>query len=319
MGKLFEALRQPFKGTAGPADQALPILCPPEDDEPQEADQAAQDEVPFIEVGPRHSVEGSPDVLRCAPPPAMRIAPPPPPQPQPPSQPQVRFRPMPLVASARAAEPRRSRLAAELVAFHAPDQAAASQYRELLGSLLPACATDGEDCPVLLFTGCREGAGATTVVLNTALTAARAGGRRVIVVDYNLRGPAVAERLGLPAVPGLREVLSGATSLEQALQETEQEGLFALTAGRAEPGSGTRFVAQTTRSLLRQLRQSADLVLIDGPPWEARPEVTALGAAADAVCLVVPEAEAEADQTDRLLQAIREQGACLAGCVLAGR
>jgi Mrp family chromosome partitioning ATPase len=206
------------------------------------------------------------------------------------------------------------------VTFHAPEQPAAEQYRGLLAALLPLPGVrGGERGPVLLFTACRSGAGATTIVLNVALTAAHQGRRRVVVVDGNLRRPAVARRLGLPAVPGVREVLAGTAGLDRALQPTEQDNLLALTAGLAASGPGTRFVAETTRSLLRQLRQRADLVLIDGPCWDGGPEVSALGPAADAVFLVVPEQEAEGPEADALLQAIPEQGARLAGCVLAGR
>ena len=106
------------------------------------------------------------------------------------------------------------------------------------------------------------------------------------------------------------------------MQPTEQANLFALTAGSPTPnslrdaGSGMRFVAETMRSLLRQLRQRFPLVFVDGPRWDGRPEALVLAAACDAVYLVVPEQEAEMPQTDALLQLIPKQGARLAGCIL---
>jgi Mrp family chromosome partitioning ATPase len=140
-----------------------------------------------------------------------------------------------------------------------------------------------------------------------------------VVIDANLCRPSVAEQLGLPAAPGLREVLIGAATLEQALQQTEQENLLALTAGLAISGSGPRFVAQTMRSLLRQLRQRAGMVFIDGPCWDGRAEATTLATAADVVYAVFPEKEAETSQADTQLQAISEQGGNVGGCILAGR
>src|SRR5262249_34937438 len=140
----------------------------------------------------------------------------------------------------------RSRFAPELVAYHAPDLPAGERYRELLAALLSAAGVlPGDRCPVLLFTTAEPGAGATTVQLNVAITAARQGRRRVVVVAATLARPAVAERLGLPTVPGLREVLAGSAALEQALQPTEQANLRALTAGLAVSGPGTRYVAET--------------------------------------------------------------------------
>src|SRR5262245_56034766 len=143
MGRMLDALRR--------ADNAQT-----ETDEPRSARPSAgaapaselpltgaEEEVPFIEVGPRKSMEASPSVLACAP-----VAPPQPPSPEPPpvsrDEPplgvptprSVHFRALPgRVAS-------RSRLAPELVAYHAPDQPAARQYREVLDAVLNAAASD---------------------------------------------------------------------------------------------------------------------------------------------------------------------------------
>jgi tyrosine-protein kinase Etk/Wzc len=200
-----------------------------------------------------------------------------------------------------------------LVAYHAPEQPAARQYREVLDAVLNA-AVDNDHSAALLFTPALPRSGNTTTLLNVALTAARQEQRRVVVVDANLRHPAVAERLGLSPAPGLREALAG-TALDEVLQATEQTNLFALTAGVRDV-AGVRFVAETIRSLLRQLRQRFPLVFVDGPRWDGRPDVTALAAACDAVFLVTPEQEAETPQTDTLLQLIPARGARLAGCVL---
>jgi Mrp family chromosome partitioning ATPase len=350
MGRMFEVLRQadraphpreesPMKETPAPSAGLEPAEELPEGPA-----------LSYIEVGPKHSIEGSPDVLACEPVRGPLTPPPSPPRgeggvllpspprgeggvllPSPPwgrgvggegaaapaAEARVVFRPLP---SRPRPDVGRPRFAPELVAFHSPDLPVTEPYRNLLAALLPASGVrQGERCPVLVFTASQDGAGATTVLLNIAITAARPGRRRVAVVDANLRRPAVAERLGLEAAPGLREVLQGTATLDQALRPTEQPHLLALPAGLADAGAGTRFVAETTRSLLRHLRQRADLVLIDGPPWDGRPEAALLAAAADAVYLVLPEKDAETPQTDDLLQAICEYGARLAGCILAGR
>jgi len=173
----------------------------------------------------------------------------------------------------------------------------------------------GERPAVLLFTSALPQTGNTTTLLNVAITAARQGRRRVVVVDANLRQPSVADRLGLPAAPGLREALAGTIALDEVIQPTEQPNLFALTAG-VRDNAGMRFVAETMRSLLRQLRQSFSLVFVDGPRWDGRQEGIVLASACDAVYLVVNEQQAETPQIDALLQHIPNQGARLAGCIL---
>jgi Mrp family chromosome partitioning ATPase len=275
----------------------------------------ADEEVPFIEVGPHKSLEASPSVLACAPaspPPAHReVSRPMPcsePHPAVPPPRRVHFRPLPGRLEAH------GRFAPELVAYHAPDQAAAQPYRDLFDAVRNAAVADDRPA-ALLFTAALPRCGNTTTLLNVAITAARQG-RRVLVVDANLRQPAIAARLGLPATPGLREALAGAVDLDDIIQPTGQANLFALTAGTAEGGVGPRFVAETMRSLLRRLRQRYPLVFVDAPRWDGRPDVTIPAAACDAVFLVVPDSEAETPQTDALLRLIPEQGARLAGCVL---
>ena len=315
MGRVLDTLRQ------AEAPHSEPDLRPQPAEAPAPAlglaeGAEAETEIPFIEVGPRKSLEASPSVLACTPSAllaagsAAETPSPAPARPAAPTPGTVVFR-----ALGRPATPCRSRIAAEVVAFHAPEQAGAAQYRDLLAAV--AAAGPGARQAALLFTPALADAEATPVVLNLAVTAARQGRRRVLALDGNLRRPGVAWRLGLPEAPGLREVLGGAVTLDEAVQETEQPNLLALTAGAPAGGVGPRFVAETMRSLLRQLRQRFDLVLVDGPRWDGRPDA-ALLAACDAVYLVLPEKDAESPEVDELLQALPALGARLAGCVLAG-
>jgi Mrp family chromosome partitioning ATPase len=270
----------------------LPAIDYP-DDEPA---------MPFIEVGPSRSVEGSPDVLAHRPRVALHAA-------HAPSGPRaVTFRPLAVSVETRTG------IAPEVVAFHDPDHSISAQYRELLDAV--SSAATSRAAAALFFTGSAAGAGTTTVVLNLAVTAARQG-RRVIVVDVHARRPAVAARLALCDRPGLSEVLAGTAALHEAIQETEQAGLFALTSGG--PSVTAPRAVEAHRSLLRQLRQRFDLVLIDGPRWDSRPEVIGPGSACDAAFLVVPADANDPSIADELLRQIPSQGVPLAGCVVAAR
>ena len=326
MGRMWDALRRDDI-TASATEQPLAMPAPTED---AEAQLTSTEEIPFIEVGPRKSMEASPSVLACAPSssgdrrtgsvscrvgdavhPAADAAGSPlathhsPFATRPPRS--VQFRTLPNRA-------KRSSLAAELVAYHAPNQGATQQYRDVLDALLNTSAAAARPS-ALLFTSSQPGCGATTTLLNVAITAAEQTQQRVVVVDANFRRPAVAQRLGLPAAPGLREAMAGAAALDEVIQATEQANLFALPAG-IRTASGVRFIAETLRSLLRQLCQRYPLVFVDGPHWDGKPDGTALAAACDAVFLVAPESEAESPQTDALIQLIPTQGARLAGCIL---
>jgi len=328
MGRMFEALRQADDQVDAADEQRLSLVREPEPqasvpDEVRGNDDAEPaSDVPFIEVGPNRSIEASPGLLdRPVVAPSRRavrptdeepvLAPAVEPSPAPAPRPMtISFRPPPAVAENPGPRPC---LAPELAAFHCPEHPTSARYRDLLASLTVAAI--GDRAPAFLFTSALFGAGTTTVLLNLAITAARQG-RRVVVVDANMRRPGIASRLHLEEAPGLRDVLGGAAALDDALQETAQVNLLVLTAGSRRSDGVPRLIGGTMRSVLRDLRRKFDLILIDGPRWDGRPDVVAAAVACDAVFVVVPEDEAETPQVDQLLQVIPEQGARLGGCVL---
>jgi Mrp family chromosome partitioning ATPase len=303
---MLEALKQ------APTPRPTPRLAPlPADPSTSEAPAIEENdvEIPFIEWGPRKSMEASPSVLaapgpakvpRVADETAVALVEP---------TPRILFRPLPTVRSAGKPAP-------ELAAFYDPDGPISAQYRQLLNALLAARPV--EEPQAWLFMAAHPGTDSTATLLNTAIAAARLGRRRLAVVDANLANPAVAAALGLPEKPGLREVLAGTVSLDDALQETAQPDLVALTAGVAQATGGVRFLAETTRSLLRHLRQRFDLIFVAGPPCRATAEATPLAASCDAVYVVVRPTETDTPETDDLLRRLPEQGAKLTGCIIAG-
>jgi protein-tyrosine kinase len=273
----------------------------------------ANEEVPFIEVGPARSLEASSSVLAA--PPRLRIAPRPPADAGPlltpgtDPVPAVCLRPLP--AGFGLLPPER-RFGPELVAFHQPDHPAGAEYRKVAAAIRQA---DGAGPGrVLLWAGAAPGVGTTSVVLNLAVCLAGSEGLRVVVVDADEARPAVAERLGLRGRPGLAEVLDGSESLDRALQETGLARLAALTAGQPNRGREAFAVAEACRPVLRLLRDRFDVILLD-----AGADDGTLGRACDAAYLVTPHAEAEAAATVERARALLSKGAPLRACLLTGR
>jgi Mrp family chromosome partitioning ATPase len=323
MGKVLETLTQTGTGRRLTETRAPAEATPPREVAEETGLELGED-VPFIEVGGKLlPLEASPDVLASRPGLAETLR-------LPSVQPQQRLprlvapaaletEPTPMTVQFRpltaGLAPPRLRFARELIAFHRPDDALAQQYRSL-GTALLASLPAGRS-RLLLFTAAAPGAGTTTTLLNLALTFARQGKSRVGVMDANRHQPAVAERLGLPEVPGLAEVVAGSVALAQVLQETGQPNLVALTAGAA--GLTVRLAGEAIRALLRQLRERLDLVLIDAPCWSSDPALTHLARLCEGVYLVSPKAEADFPETTELVQELTQEGIPLRGHLLTGR
>ena len=170
---------------------------------------------------------------------------------------------------------------ARLVALAAPESPAAEQYRVLWQRVLRLAARRPLRLLALTSAGRREGR--TTTAANLAITAAR-DGRAVLLVEADLRHPALARLLGLEGRAGAGEVLEGRAELGQAVARVGP--LAVLTAGEArDPGAALR--GQAAAALVEQLRAAYELVVLDAPPALAFADGDRLSGEADAALLVV--------------------------------
>jgi succinoglycan biosynthesis transport protein ExoP len=262
------------------------------------ADEPAE-EMPYIEVGGKgKAVEGSPSVL-AAPARAPALAP-----------------HSPLTVAFQPCRPAPApHMAPEVIAYHKPGHAVSKQYRALLGQILPEPADEAGR--VLLFTALAPAAGASTALLNLAVSACTAQARAVVVVDTNLRRPGLAARVGLPAAPGLSDLLAGSAALEQVVRATAQERLHVLTAGSA-PVRAAALSAEAVRWVIAWLRQRFALVFLDGPAWKEDADLAALVGASDRVLLVLEQADTDRPEVRAASRAIAGMGGQLGGLIVTG-
>ena len=119
----------------------------------------------------------------------------------------------------------------------------------------------------LIVVSSLKGEGKTTVAVNLAIAYANFG-KHVILVDTDLRKPDVASRLGLQEQVGLGDVLAGAASLDEALQDIEVAGtqLRLLPAGAVPPNPSALLGSARMKQVLSDLSEHADLVVLDSTP-----------------------------------------------------
>jgi polysaccharide biosynthesis transport protein len=208
----------------------------------------------------------------------------------------------------------------ELVMLAEPSSPAAEAVRQLRTNLEFAVMRTG--ARVIMVTSAVEREGKSTTVANLAVAFARAG-RRVILVDLDLRRPYLHRFFKTPLTPGVVEVALGQAELDEALtpilvselqaadgasrQAVELHRSSALLQRASESGNGDagplgvlellpvgqvvrdagEFVAdQPLADVLAALRQRADLVLIDVPPMLTVGDATTLSARVDALIAV---------------------------------
>lgn len=141
-------------------------------------------------------------------------------------------------------------------------------------------------------------------------------GRRVVLVDANLRHPSVAPRFGLNERPGMTDVLIGEAELEQAIVPTNVPGLHVLPAGAKTTNPVDLLESAQMVSLHARLREMADLVIFDAPSCLTYADVSVLASFTDSVIVVAELGTTKRALLSRGVNMLQRSSARLVGVVL---
>ena len=156
--------------------------------------------------------------------------------------------------------------------------------------------------------------GKTLVATNLSMSMAQAG-RRVLLIDADLRNPNVAELLGLENTVGLVTVLIGRTSLDGAIQSHES-GIDFLATGPRPPNPAEVLDTDAMRELLAKVREMYDVVIIDAPPMLPVADAAILTREVDGALMLVRYGSTSRDQLRLAAARIETVGGRLFGTIL---
>ncbi len=175
---------------------------------------------------------------------------------------------------------------------------------------------DVDDPPrVITITSALPAEGKTTTACNVALTLAQSGAR-VVLVEGDLRKPAVGKYLGISNAAGLTNVLAGQHELRDVLVSYQRDTLAVLPSGPTPPNPSEMLGSQQMRQLLGQLAAGFDVVIIDAPPLLPVTDAAVLAAAADGAILVIRHGKSRREEVERAAQALTSVNAKVLGTVL---
>ncbi|HWO88135.1 MAG TPA: polysaccharide biosynthesis tyrosine autokinase [Gemmatimonadales bacterium] len=203
-----------------------------------------------------------------------------------------------------------------LVSLVSPDHPSSEAYRTLRTNVTFVNAEE-RALQVLVVTSPGPGEGKSTTAANLAITLAQQG-TRVLLVDADLRRPLVHRAFSLVQEPGLTDVLVGTAHPREAIRPNVVPKLDVLPAGALPPNPSELLGSPTMHRLLAQLRTEYQTIVFDSPPALAVTDAAVLGAAADAVILVLRAGETEEVAAQRALEQLRRVQARVAGTVLNG-
>ena len=149
------------------------------------------------------------------------------------------------------------------------------------------------------------GDGKSVTAINTAAALSLKSDSEVLLVDVDLRKPAIHRQLGLEESPGLAEVLTGDCAVEEALVRTaEFPSLFILPAGAVPSNPVELLDSPNWPAVCARLRSLFRYVILDSPPLGAVADYDLIQAVCDGVILVVRPDHTNRDLCDRALKTV---------------
>lgn len=199
------------------------------------------------------------------------------------------------------------------IAFDTDNSIIAEAFRKLRTNL--QFLTVDNPPRMMVVTSSVPSEGKSTTAINTALALAEAG-NRVVIVDGDLRRPALHKYLDLVGTVGFSTVLSGAVQLDEALQVSRFPGLSVLTAGTIPPNPSELLGSQSTKKLLAELRAEFDYVIVDSTPLLAVTDAAILATSADGALMITRYGSTKHDQLAYAIGSLKGVGAPLLGTVM---
>ena len=167
---------------------------------------------------------------------------------------------------------------------------AASESYKLLRTKLQFSFTEDKGCRVIGITSAMVGEGKSLTAVNLAYSLAELG-KRVILLDADMRRPTLAEKLGLNKKPGLSSCLTGQGDLNNLIQRCNVSGdektFYVITAGQNPPNPAELLSSNKMNLVLDTLRKHYDYVIVDLPPIKEVSDSLAIADKLDGMLLVV--------------------------------
>ena len=206
------------------------------------------------------------------------------------------------------------------VVRQAPNSILSESYRRTRINLKLSEA--GGKAKTILITSGGAKDGKTTVAVNLATTIV-AEGKKVILIDTNLRRPTLhtifaAEQGGVQALVGLSNLLAGQCDLQQTIMSSGMEGLSLIESGPMPTNPAEMLGSEAMQRLIAQLRDNYDYVVIDGPPVLLASEAKILAKYVDGTILVFNAAVTRRGTGARTIGELKQANANILGCVLLG-
>ncbi|MFS0688847.1 CpsD/CapB family tyrosine-protein kinase [Sporosarcina sp. 179-K 8C2 HS] len=201
----------------------------------------------------------------------------------------------------------------KLVTRDAPKSITLEQFRmirENINFLSP-----DKKLKTLLFTSSSSGEGKSTLAANVAIVFAQAG-KRVLLVDADMRKPTVHYTFKSTTSPGLSYLLTRQRGLDEVVKRTQIKGLELVTCGKMPINPAELLSSKAMDDLITEMKAKYDVIIIDAPPILLVADAQILSNKCDGTILVVSSGTTEKNSVIRAKGLLENSKANVLGVIL---
>ena len=191
---------------------------------------------------------------------------------------------------------------------------AIEQYK-LVRANLDFTLPEGEKCPVIGVTSPMKGEGKSTTSVNLSYVFAEKG-RKVLLIDADLRRPSIAKKLDIENSPGLADLLRGSDVQLSQFKSHLLSNWFILPAGDVPPNPSELLGSSRMKNLLNQLREIFDYIIIDLPPVNIVSDAISISRLITGMIVVIREEHTDKRELDRCFRQLKLSNVNVLGCVM---
>ena len=203
--------------------------------------------------------------------------------------------------------------ARKLIAKLNPKSPVSEQYRTIRTNI-QFSAVD-EEIRTLMITSSGPGEGKSTTTSNLAIVFAQQG-KRVLLVDADMRKPTVHYTFGMTNAIGLTNVLTRQMDMKEAVKTTDLPSLDVLTSGPIPPNPSELLNSRGMKKLFEDAKEDYDTIIFDTPPVLAVTDAQILANQCDGTILVVASGKTEIESAQKTKDLLGAAKAKLLGVVL---
>lgn len=194
-----------------------------------------------------------------------------------------------------------------------PKSPISEQYRTIRTNI--QFSSVDKDIRSILVTSTAPAEGKSTTVTNLAVVFAQQG-KKVLLVDADLRKPTVHFTFNLTNTFGLTNVLAKQASLKDTMVPTDEENLYVLVSGPVPPNPAELLGSKAMDDLIENILQEFDIVLFDSPPVLAVTDAQVLATRCDGTIFVVSSGKTEIEQAAKAKESLLSVNGTILGAIL---